>query len=234
MNPEPKTMEMQSPEGFRPITIEEEAARILKSASQEAQEILARAQQDAQHAQAAKANAQLDNQQERKQLSQLAQALNSLLGKLEEQQRQFTLEAEGYVLKLALGIAELLIGKEIQDSDAVLRHALSRAVQRALPEQVWKVVLNPADLEAAKRLLPELLKTRPGQSKVILSPSEQVSPGGCLLRTHNLEIDATLQTQLAEIKRHLLGEVRVVTTDTEPDPLREVEKEVMTDVYYSG
>jgi len=156
MNPKLTPPQTEGDRAYQPATIEQEVARIIGTAQKKAAEILKQAHQAARHLQLSRDQAHDETRCLETELRQLSSALTALPKHLKQEWKEFTRSAEVELLRLAFAIAELLVGKEIDRSDGVLRKAISRAVKLAMPEARWQVLVNPADLDAARRLLPEL------------------------------------------------------------------------------
>jgi flagellar assembly protein FliH len=65
---------------------------------------------------------------------------------------------------------------------------------------------HPNDLDVIRTFAPALLEEFNSSSHIDLVADEQVSPGGCIVRTERSEVDVTLDAQVAEIVALLLGE----------------------------
>lgn len=234
MNLKPNPAQMDGEETYHLATIEQEAAGIIEDAQRKADEILKQAREATQAFQLGKNKVQDYARHQQTQLRQLSSALTSLIENLEKQWKEFTRNVEVELPKLAFAIAELLVGKEIDKNDNVLKQAISRAARLAIPEARWQVLVNPADLDAARHFLPDLDGKLQAAGWLVLCPSEHVRRGGCLLKSEGVEIDATLETQLAQIKRTMLAELPAPTSQPQPGQLSKSGKELTADVYTSG
>ncbi len=234
MNPTLTPPRTEGDQAYQPVTIEQEAAQILEAAHKQAADILEQAREAARDARRHQQQAHDDARPEQTELRQLSSALAALVNDLKQEWKGFTRTAEVELLRLAFAIAELLVGKEIDSSDDVLRTAMSRAVKLAMPEARWQVLVNPADLDAARRLLPGLEGRLQAEGWLVLSPSQGVRRGGCLLKSRHVEIDATVETQLAQIKRTLLADLSHQIRTAEQHEASRNGKELTADVYTSS
>lgn len=64
---------------------------------------------------------------------------------------------------------------------------------------------HPSDLEAMKRFSASVLDRVGEADGIELVADDTVSPGGCVVKSERTEVDATLDTQIAEIVSLLLG-----------------------------
>jgi len=114
-------------------------------------------------------------------------------------------EAQRHMLRLAVRLAERIVGlvasRDVSAAEANLRKALELAGR---PPKAT-VLVNPGQLEAL-RLECESFLNVAGGSGVELVAEAGVSPGGAKVLVQSGEIDATIETQLDNVARALLGE----------------------------
>ena len=113
--------------------------------------------------------------------------------------------AEHHLLRFATDVASKLtfaIGALHHES---AKENLRRAI-RAVGEQTDLTVrVHPADLEVIKDFAPSALEQAGASSHVNVVADEGISPGGCTVKSARSEVDATLETQVAQIVALLLG-----------------------------
>jgi flagellar biosynthesis/type III secretory pathway protein FliH len=121
------------------------------------------------------------------------------------------------LVDLAVEIAGRIVEQAVAADPAVAAAILERAQREVTVAKQVRVWLNPADWQALQQLRPELCKSAStsGRSIEFLS-SEEIARGGCLLETEAGVVDATIPTQLAEVRRQLLGD------DLEPAVARDL------------
>lgn len=111
------------------------------------------------------------------------------------------------IVRLALEIAEKIVGKEVEEDPQVTISVLERAraeIPQARHVCIW---LHPADYHTLIDLRPELVRVgEEGGRRVDVIASEEISRGGCRVETEMGVIDATIPTQMQEISRQLLDE----------------------------
>ena len=111
------------------------------------------------------------------------------------------------LVQLALEIAEKTIGRAVAEYPDIVSHVLERAKQEVSEAKQLRIWLNPADHAVLAEMRPDLIQvgSRAGRSIEVVS-SEEISRGGCRLETESGVVDATIPTQLDEIRRQLLDE----------------------------
>jgi flagellar biosynthesis/type III secretory pathway protein FliH len=132
-----------------------------------------------------------------------AQASQSLIVFEEQMVPRFTPQ----MVRLALEIAEKIVGKTVAEDPAIVASVLERA-RKEVPEAKWvRVRLHPADYKILAAIRPELIRAGDeGGRKVEVLTSDEIGRGGCRIETEIGIVDASLPTQFQEIKRQLLDE----------------------------
>jgi flagellar assembly protein FliH len=113
------------------------------------------------------------------------------------------------LMRLALDIAEKIVGKALAEDPQIVASVLERAKQEVTEAREIRILLHPIDYELLAEIRPDLVKWGEENGRTIeLVASAEVSRGGCRLETEIGMVDATVPTQFAEIHRQLLDEDR--------------------------
>jgi flagellar biosynthesis/type III secretory pathway protein FliH len=112
-----------------------------------------------------------------------------------------------HIVQLALEIAGKVIGHAVQDDGQIAASILERAKNEVADAKQMRICLHPDDLQILEELRPDLVKLEStgGRSIEIVSAPE-IGRGGCRLETESGIVDATIPTQLDEIRRQLLDD----------------------------
>jgi type III secretion protein L len=113
-------------------------------------------------------------------------------------------DVEQDVLRLAVKLAEKIIGHEVEQDPKTLADIVATALRNARQHELLTVRINPADLpivQAHRERLDPLARAR----FLDLVPDPRVSHGGCIVESESGTIDAQLSTQLAVLERALLA-----------------------------
>jgi flagellar assembly protein FliH len=109
------------------------------------------------------------------------------------------------MVRLALEIAAKVIGQAVEEDPLIAASILERAKREVADARQVRIWLHPADHKVLSELRPDLVKTgHEGGRTIEVLASEEISRGGCRLETEMGLVDATIPTQLAEIRRQLL------------------------------
>ncbi len=123
---------------------------------------------------------------------------------LELQRRRDTLlaDAERDVLRLALRIAEKIVGRELETQETTLLDIVRTAMRSIRHASTITICVNPADTPKLERHREAIETLRRGQL-VNIVPDTRVSVGGCILESESGIVDAQLDTQLRVIEQAL-------------------------------
>ena len=136
--------------------------------------------------------------------------LNTHLLAAGEMRDSALVKVEQDVLRLAVKIAQKIIGREIESNDDTLAQIIATALNQARRHETLTLRINPADLplvHARQHLLDQI--TRAPYLDLVADP--QVTRGGCIIESDSGTIDAQLETQLRIIERALLARAASAT-----------------------
>jgi flagellar biosynthesis/type III secretory pathway protein FliH len=132
-----------------------------------------------------------------------AQAGQSLIVFEEQMVSRFT----PHIVRLALEIAEKIVGKAVVEDPGIVASVLERARKEIPDARSVRVRLHPEDFKILAELRPELIRAgAEGGRKIEVLAADEIGRGGCRIETEIGVVDASLPTQFQEIKRQLLDE----------------------------
>jgi flagellar assembly protein FliH len=138
-----------------------------------------------------------------------ADALQSLHAAVEAFARERTAlhhAAERDLLKLACAIAGRIARAEIARDPEVIRRTVHDLLVLSASRRGLVLRVNPEDEQALRTYLPELGKIFADLEGASITADAAVARGGCLASLPTGSVDATIETQLDQIERALLGE----------------------------
>lgn len=112
---------------------------------------------------------------------------------------QFLHDNQAEVARLAIAIADKIIGKELSLNPKVTTDIIAQAIKAANIRGACRILVNSKDYEIIEPFwaaIPSLQS--PGQAWELL-PDTRVSRGGCLIEVGGGTIDAQLETQLEQV-----------------------------------
>ena len=115
-------------------------------------------------------------------------------------------ETEGELLRLAVKMAEKIIGRELRQEPSTAADIVATALRQARRSEVVTIRINPSDFPAVDVARARLEQA--GRAQFLdLVADKQVAAGGCLVESDSGTIDAQLETQLRVLERALLSSV---------------------------
>jgi flagellar assembly protein FliH len=109
--------------------------------------------------------------------------------------------------RLALEIAEKIVHRTVAAEPEIVASVLERARREVVDARWLRIRLNPADHELLAEMRPDLITMGNDKGRVIEVVSDvELSRGGCRLETEMGVVDATMPTQIAEMRRQFLDE----------------------------
>ncbi len=180
---------------------------ILQSAQEQAVEIIAQAnvQADQLRQQALCDNAAAGREQALRDLMPSLVAFASAGQSLLVFEEQLISRCAPQIVDLALQIAAKVIAKAVDADAEIVASVLERAEREALDAKQLRIWLNPTDHQLLAELRPDLVKIgNDGKRTIEVFASAEIARGGCRLETESGIVEATLPTQIDEIRRQLL------------------------------
>lgn len=177
----------------------------LAEARREAQSLLEAAREEARRlgAQARREGLEAGRAEGRAALEKAAEGLRRAAVELAGYKQTLYREARDQVVELCLALVNRLLGPlAAGDEEAVIR-VVERALQLLSDREQLTIRIHPQDLRSLVEAKPRILESFDGIHKLTVLEDPAVKPGGCLVQTPTAEIDARLETQLAELIRAL-------------------------------
>ena len=132
-------------------------------------------------------------------------SVTELLLKAKVASDEMLASVEPEAVKLALRIAEKIIGHDVERDPGLLMDTIAQATEAARNAQQLTIRVHPEVGKFLRGRMPQLME-KIGVTKVvsIKDDAEITDKGGCVLETPFGTIDARLQTQLEVLKQTLL------------------------------
>lgn len=112
-------------------------------------------------------------------------------------------EARGQVVELSLALVNRVLGPLAARDEAAVVRVVERALQLLSDRETLTLRVHPDDLRSLVEAKPRVLESFDGIQKLTVLDDPAVKRGGCLVQTPTAEIDARLDSQLAELARSL-------------------------------
>jgi type III secretion system HrpE/YscL family protein len=178
------------------LKAEEEAHEILHEARTTAAEIINSAEQTAE-------NIRHESYEKGREEAE-TELLENILAIRDERARNFA-NIEQEVLRLAVKIAEKIIGEEIKLDESTRGEIVLNALRHTRQQEMLTVRVNAGDLSLLENMRDKIDSF--GRAKFIDFVADQaVKSGGCIIESASGMIDARLETQLRILEKSLLAQ----------------------------
>lgn len=144
----------------------------------------------------------------RDQLGQATSALLQACEQLEGIRKQHLQRSSDDMLELALAVAQRIVGAHAASHSDIILKSIQQALEAMVDSDQVRVYINPDDLQHVEENKPLLLARMDTLQHIELDPYEKVSPGGCVVESEVGRVDATIETQLAEMQSRLQHALR--------------------------
>jgi flagellar assembly protein FliH len=144
----------------------------------------------------------------------VAQRIQALEQEIQAERQDFFRRMEPEVVRLAVSIAEKIVGREVEQHPEIVLDAIKRSMKRMQEKEFLRIRVNPDSLELVREHRDDLVAAVDGVQKLEVVDDRRVDPGGCVIESRNGNIDARVGTQVREIERAISG----VLEHAEPEP----------------
>jgi flagellar assembly protein FliH len=116
--------------------------------------------------------------------------------------------AKPQIVRMALRVAEKVLRRKLETTPEALLPMVDEALRSLQGQQQTRIVLrvHPADQAVLEARRQHWLDRHPSISSLQVVVDEAMSRGGCRIESEFGMVDATVETQIEVIERHLLGE----------------------------
>lgn len=125
--------------------------------------------------------------------------LMALVASVQEQHGEFYRRAEEDVVQLALAIAAKVIERTVEQVPDLVQDVIKAALDEMDTRTVVRVRVNPMDEELLRRQWDQLVPVRVASGQVELVADPRVREGGAIIETTQGQVDAQLQTKVAQL-----------------------------------
>lgn len=117
---------------------------------------------------------------------------------------QIISEAEPFLVRLSLDIAEKVIGRQIEIDNTVIVDMVKHALERCHEMSLITVLVKPEYFPLVQEARDELKQLLSEDMELKVLPDRTLESDGCVIRSQRGSIDARVDVQLNEIRKVLL------------------------------
>lgn len=140
-----------------------------------------------------------------KRFGETIQAFSAAIEDISQLRESILKNSTDDMLRLVMAIAEQVIPCAVALNPEIIHHTIVRALQAAVDSDVYHIKVHPEDMAVVMEKKPLLLASISGLKNLTVEASASVSRGGCLVESELGEVDATIESQLEEIRRKILN-----------------------------
>jgi len=129
---------------------------------------------------------------------------NDILAAAEARSAEMARQHESDLIKLAVKIAEKIIGDRLHADPNTMIQIVSEALKSVRRERSLTIQVHPDCVALVRGKLDELKLRLGGAKEIWVEPNPEVKPGGCIIQSDVGVIDARIDTQLRCMERVLL------------------------------
>jgi flagellar assembly protein FliH len=149
-------------------------------------------------------------------MSESVRRLMALANDAHENHAVFYRSAERQVVDLALQIAQKVVEHEVQNMPDLAIHVIRAALEEMDGRTAVRVRVSPDDEELLRRRWAQVVPAGIGADRIELVKDDSVHSGGAIVETNHGQVDAQLETKLAQLGNALwtfVVDVRTPETD---------------------
>lgn len=180
-----------------------EAARIIKEAENQAKTKLEETKRLAED-EGRRVGQEAGYEEGREERMQVLKKIEGILNSAKERHDEILKSAELEIVDLAVLVAEKIIRQEVKGDRGVVVATVKDALKRLMGKEEITIRINMEDLEIVKAHKDEFLSQTKGLRMITFKEDSSIERGGCRIETDFGSVDATISTQLEEIRDGLL------------------------------
>jgi len=142
--------------------------------------------------------------------------LAAMANSVHESHTAFFRSAERQVVDLALQIAQKVIEREVENMPDLAVNVIRAALEEMDARTAVRVRVCPDDEELLRRRWAQVVPAGVGADRIEIQADERVQSGGAVIETNHGEVDAQLESKLAQLGNALWTFVMDVNSQTEP------------------
>jgi flagellar biosynthesis/type III secretory pathway protein FliH len=150
-------------------------------------------------------------------MGQSVRRLAALVSSVHENHSAFFRAAERQVVDLALQIAQKVVEREIENMPDLAVNVVRGALEEMDARTAVRVRVNPEDVELLRRRWAQVVPPGISPERIELQADERVRSGGAVIETTHGQVDAQLESKLAQLGNTLWTLVMDVDSAQESD-----------------
>ena len=139
-----------------------------------------------------------------KRLGPTIQAFASAVEEISRLRESILKNSSDDMLRLVLAIAEQIIPCAVSLNPEIIHHTIVKALQAAADADSYHIKVHPDDMAVVMEKKPLLMASISGLKNLTVEEDAHIARGGCLVESELGQVDATIESQLEEIREKIL------------------------------
>ncbi|MBU8877830.1 flagellar assembly protein FliH [Bacillus sp. FJAT-29790] len=136
--------------------------------------------------------------------AELIQSAKEVVESAKKDFRRHVDSSEKTILNIGLKVAQKILGKSLQDNNEEFLSIVKLALKEARENQEVQLHVHPVHYEFLLSNKDELITLFPKEIDFYIFPDDDLSESSCIIESVNGKIDASIDSQLEEIKQKLI------------------------------
>jgi len=111
------------------------------------------------------------------------------------------------MLRMVMAISEQVILRSLEVNPEILLSLIENALQASVQADSYRIRVSPQDLELVNQQKPLFLASISSMKNISITADAEITPGGCRVESDFGDVDATIETQLEQIRKVLVGAI---------------------------
>ncbi len=141
-------------------------------------------------------------------VAESAQAMTAAAEAIKEAHERFLASLESEVVELSMTIASHILHREVQADRGLVLVTVRKALRNLSCRERMSVRVHPDDLAALRNERVALLDEFDGVQELSIQADETITPGGCVVESSLMQVDARVEAQLQSIFQALRDPVK--------------------------
>jgi len=139
-----------------------------------------------------------------KRFGDTTKAFTAALEELSQLRESILKNSADDMLRLVLAIVEQIIPCAVSLNPEIIHHTIVKALQASVDSDVYHIKVHPDDMAMVMEKKPLMLASISGLKNITVEPDESIARGGCMVESELGEVDATIESQLEEIRAKII------------------------------
>ncbi len=106
---------------------------------------------------------------------------------------------------MVMAISEQVILRSLEVNPEIILSVIENALKASVQADAYRIHVSSQDLELVNQQKPLFIASTSGLKNISIISDAEIMPGGCRVESDIGDVDATIETQLEEIRKALAG-----------------------------